>query len=322
MAEEASARMAVVVIAVDAAVKEPDAAAYGGYELFIRAKLDERVVDEIRRGVREAILEARYAHSSFKRDEVRALTTVESAGTREITDTGERASSGELNMLLPGAFMFLLMMGVMTGGQYLLTTTIEEKSSRVVEVILSAVSPMQLMTGKIIGQMAVGLLLLGIYAGLGLAALGVFAMMDLVEPISIVYLIVFFALAYFMLASLLAAVGSAVNDIREAQALQTPVMLVVMVPWILWLPISQSPNSTLAVVLSFLPPISPFVMMMRVTSTTPPPTPPWQILASIAVAAIGCYLCLWFAAKVFRVGLLMYGKPPNLATLIRWVRMA
>ncbi len=319
-ADDAGSRMAVVVVAADAAVKEPDAPAYGGYELFIRAKVDERVVDEIRRGVREAILEARYANSPFERDEVRALTTVESGGTREITDTGERASSGELNMLLPGAFMLLLMMGVMTGGQYLLTTTIEEKSSRVVEVILSAVSPMQLMTGKILGQLAVGLLLLAIYAGLGVAALAVFAMMDLIEPMSIVYLIIFFMLAYFMLASLLAAVGSAVNDFREAQSLQTPVMLIVMVPWILWLPISQSPNSTLAVVLSYLPPISPFVMMMRVTSTTPPPT--WEILLSIAVAAVGCYVCVWFAAKVFRVGLLMYGKPPNLTTLIRWVRMA
>jgi len=215
--------------------------------------------------------------------------------------------------------MILLVMSVMIGGQYLLTTTVEEKSSRVVEVLLSAVSPMQLMTGKVLGQMGVGLTLLVIYSGLGIVALVMFARQYL-DIAQIAYLFIFFVLAYFMIASLLAAVGSAVNDMREAQSLQTPVMMVVIVPYVLWMPISRDPNSMLATVLSFVPPISPFVMMMRVTSTSPPPM--WQVAASIAVSIVGAYLCVWFAAKIFRIGLLMYGKPPNLKTLIKWVRMA
>jgi ABC-2 type transport system ATP-binding protein len=86
----------------------------------------------------------------------------------------------------------------------------------------------------------------------------------------------------------------------------------------LWMPISRDPNSVLAVVLSFVPPISNFVIMLRLASSTPPPL--WQTLLSIAVGAAGVYASLWLAARVFRIGLLMYGKPPNLATLVRWAR--
>jgi ABC-2 type transport system permease protein len=223
-------------------------------------------------------------------------------------------------MLLPAGFMILLLVSVMTGGQYLLTTTIEEKSSRVVEVLLSAVSPMQLMTGKIIGQMAVGLVILGIYAGMGVAGLVSFAMLGLLDLMLLVYLLIFYVIAYFVLASMMAAIGSAVTEMREAQTLMTPVMVMIMIPWLLWLPITRNPNSTFAVVTSFIPPINTFVMMLRMTSTSPPPL--WQVWLSIAIGLVSVYAALWFAAKVFRVGLLMFGKPPNFATLIKWVKMA
>jgi ABC-type Na+ efflux pump permease subunit len=223
-------------------------------------------------------------------------------------------------MPFPAGFMLLLMMSVMTSGQYLLTTTVEEKSNRVVEVLLSAVSAMELMTGKILGQMAVGFLVLVLYAGLGIAALLSFAMLGLVDPKLIAFLLVFYLLATFTYSALMAAIGSAVNEMREAQTLMMPVLLLVMIPWILWLPISREPNSTLAVVLSFLPPVGNFVMLLRMTSTAPPPM--WQVWLSIAVSALGVYATLWFAAKVFRVGLLMFGKPPSFGTLIRWARMS
>ena len=98
----------------------------------------------------------------------------------------------------------------------------------------------------------------------------------------------------------------------------TPAMLLFMIPWFLWMPISRDPNSALAVVLSFVPPVSNFVIMLRLASSTPPPV--WQTLLSVAAGAAGVFVSLWFAARVFRIGLLMYGKPPNLATLVRWAR--
>ena len=98
------------------------------------------------------------------------------------------------------------------------------------------------------------------------------------------------------------------------------IMMCMMIPWLLWLPITRSPNSAFATVLSFLPPVNPFVMMLRMTSTDPPPL--WQVWLSIAIGVASVFGALWFAAKVFRIGLLMHGKPPSFATLVKWVRMA
>jgi ABC-2 type transport system permease protein len=313
--------VALVVIAPDAVERPDGEGPFGGYELFVRAKTDDRHIDLIRRGLRAAVLEARYAAAGVDAEQVEALTTVVASRTQEITDTGEaRTATSALNMMLPFAFMLLLIISVMVGGQYLLTTTIEEKSSRVVEVLLSAVSPMQLMTGKIIGQMAVGVVMLAIYAGLGIAALVAFSLADLISAEKLAFLAVYFVLAYFIFASFMAAIGAAVNELREAQSLQTPVMLVVMLPYFFWMPISRDPNSTLSFVLSMVPPVSPFAMVVRIASTEPPPL--WQIGLSIVITAAFALGCVWFAAKVFRVGLLMFGKPPNFRTLLRWVRMA
>lgn len=314
-------RLALAVIAPDAIVLTPDAKAFGGYELFVRPKLDDRVIGDIRAGLNAAILQERYRVNGYSPEEIRRLTSIAAPETREITATGERSSTEGLTAMLPFGFILLLMISAMVGGQYLLTTTVEEKSNRVVEVLLSAVSPMQLMTGKILGQMAVGFVLLFMYTGLGTGALAVFGLTDLIGPVKLLYLFVFFVLAYLMLASFMAAVGSAVNELREAQSLMGPVMIVVMLPYILWLPITRDPNSTLSVVMSLVPPMSPFAMVMRLTSTQAHDIPTWQVLLSIAVSAVGAYLSVWAAAKVFRVGLLMFGKPPNFRTLIRWVRM-
>ncbi len=313
-------RLAVIVVRADAVRPVAGREALGTYELFVRSQLDDRLVDDLQAGMREAIVAARLQASGFDPARITALTTVPRAPSRTVTAEGERTTIKELNMLLPAAFMILLLVSVLTSGQYLLTSTVEEKSNRVVELLLSAVSPMQLMTGKIIGQMAVGLLVLALYAGLGLLALVSFATLGLLDPALIVFLLIFYVVSYFTFASLMAAVGSAVNEMREAQSLMMPIMIILMIPWILWLPLSREPNSLLAIVLSFLPPFGSFVMLLRMTSVSPPPM--WQTWASIAAGAAGVYAALWFAAKVFRVGLLMYGKPPTFRTLVRWARMS
>ncbi len=315
------ALVAVVEIDPDAVEKSADDSGYGGYKLYVRAKTDDRHIDLIRKAIKAAILDQRYARAGVNEDDLVALTTVPAGQTQEIKDSGQvsNANTG-MNMMLPFGFMLLLIMSVMVGGQYLLTTTVEEKQSRVVEVLLSAVSPMELMTGKIIGQMGVGMVLLSVYASVGLVTLKAFAMLGMIHPSAIVYLIVYFVLAYFIIASLMAAVGASVNEMREAQSLMGPVMMIIMLPYFFWMPISRDPNSTFAVVMSMLPPMSPFAMIVRITSNSPPPL--WQVLLSIGITAAFAIGCALLAAKVFRVGLLMFGKPPNFKTLIRWVRMA
>ena len=312
-------RLALIVVHADAVQKKPGSDRFGTYDLFVRAKLDDRVTEEIDDGVRDAIIGARVGQAGLDRAKVEELTTVGRVSALAVTAEGEGRTNEVLNQLIPMALMGLLLMSVLMSGQYLLTTTIEEKSNRVVEVLLSALSPMELMVGKILGQFAVGLLVLALYLGLGLIALLSFASLGLLDPSLIVFLILFYLLAYFSVGAFMAAIGSAVNELREAQGLMTPVMLVIMIPWVLWMPISRDPNSTLAVALSFVPPISNFVIMLRLASSTPPPL--WQTALAIAAGAAGVCASLWFAARVFRIGLLMYGKPPNLATLFRWARI-
>jgi ABC-type Na+ efflux pump permease subunit len=316
--EGSNERVALVVVHPDAVQKKPGAARFGTYELFVRAKLDDRVLEEIDDGVRDAIIGARVSRAGLDRVQVEDLTSVDRVASRTVTAEGEDRTNEILNRMVPMALMGLLLMSVMTSGQYLLTTTIEEKSNRVVEVLLSAVSPMELMVGKILGQFAVGLLVLALYLGLGLIAMLSFASLGLLDPTLIVFLLIFFLLAYLSVGAFMAAIGSAVNELREAQGLMTPVMMIIMIPWFLWMPISRDPNSLLATVLTFVPPLSNFVILLRLASSTPPPL--WQTLLAMAAGAAGVFVSLWFAARVFRVGLLMYGKPPNLATLIRWAR--
>lgn len=313
-------RLAIAVIHPDAVERSTGSLSFGSYDLFVREKLDDRIEDAIKAGLRETIIDSRVRHSGLDRDEINALTHVRRTKSITVTEAGEQETNEVLNMLLPAGFMILLLIAVMTGGQQILTTTVEEKSSRVVEVLLSAVSPMQLMTGKIVGQLCVGLVMLVIYAGMGVIALVSFALLGLIDLSLLIYLPILYIIAYFTLGSLMAAIGAAVNEMSEAQALMTPVILTMMVPWILWLPITRDPNGTFATVASFIPPINTFVILLRMSSNSPPPM--WQVWLAILVGIAGAYGALWFAAKVFRVGLLMFGKPPNFATLIRWVRMA
>lgn len=315
----ADPRLALVVVPADA-VRPPEGQDFASFEYFVAPKLDFEIQQDIERQVNRAIVDARIEARGLEVKTIRDLTRTQDVKAIAVTKEGERSSGEVAKLLVPGAFMILLWISVFAAGQYLLTSTIEEKSSRVMEVLLSAVSPFQLLVGKIIGQMAVGLLILIAYAGLGIGGLIVASMTHLVDPMNIVYLGIFFLLAFAMIACLMAAVGSAVSDIREAQSLMAPVMIVLVIPMMLWMPIIRNPNSLFAQVCSFVPPISPFVMVLRLSGSEA--IPAWQIPASIVVGLIAVCVMAWAAAKVFRVGVLMYGKPPNFATLLRWIRLA
>lgn len=313
-------RLALIVVQPDAVTLAPGKDKLGAYDYYVAPKLDVQVQGDIQSQVNRALVDARLTASGFDAAKIRALTERPDVSAKAVTKEGDRTTNEVAKMLIPGAFMFLLWISVFTAGQYLLTSTIEEKSSRVMEVLLSAVSPMQLLVGKIVGQMAVGLTILALYSGVGVVSLIVFAMQHLIDPWNLVYLVFFFFIAFFFIATLMASIGSAVSDVREAQSLLGPVMMVLVIPMMLWMPIMRNPNSTFATVCSFIPPINPFIMVLRLSGSEKIPT--WQIPVSIAIGIVGVIVCCWAAAKIFRIGVLMYGKPPNFRTLITWVRMA
>jgi ABC-type Na+ efflux pump permease subunit len=310
--------LALVRVHPDAIEAAAPDAEFGSYELYTAPGTDDREISAVRAMLRNAIVNLRFEATGFDRESVERLTRLSGSQSITVTATEERESFGGLNFILPMVFMILLMMGIMGGGQGLMTSTIEEKSSRVVEVLLSAVSPMQLMAGKLFGYMSVSLLMMSIYLAAGLFALTSFSLFGLLDPMLIVYLFIFFFIAFFMVGSFMMAIGAAVNELREAQSLMMPVTILIMLPWFLWLPISRDPNSTLSVVVSFLPPLNTFGMLLRLSSTQPPPA--WEVWLSILVGIAGVYVAIWAAARVFRIGLLLTGKPPNFATLIRWIR--
>jgi hypothetical protein len=317
--DEGARRFGVLVIHPNAVVPNAEGK-LGAYDLFVRRNLDIRIQNEIRNGAAEAIIDGRVRGAGLDRERISALTTVPRPATITVTAAGESATRPDFGQLLPMGFALLLMISVMSSGQYLLTTTIEEKSSRTMEVILSAVSPLELLTGKILGQMAVGLTILATYSSIGILSLVSMAMLGLVDPMLLVYLFIFFLITYVTMGSLMAAIGSSVNELREAQPLMTPITLLMMIPWLFWFPISREPNSLFATVVSFIPPMNAFAMLLRLTSTAPPPM--WQVWLSILVGIITAGGALWFASRIFKIGLLMHGRPPNFATLLKWVRQA
>ncbi len=300
----------------------PDALAPGGgFELFHTRTLDAESVDDLTSGVQSSIVQARLNADGIDPIRLETLQTRPTANVRAMTDTGETKNASRIQQFIPVLFMFLLWVSVMTGGQYLLMSTIEEKSSRVMEVLLSAISPMQLMVGKIIGQGFVGLTVLVIYAGVALLAANRFGFLSLIPAGQLAWMVVYFLMAYFLFASLMAAAGSAVTEVREAQALIGPIMMLLIIPIMLWMPIMNNPNSVFARIVSFFPPATPFVMMLRMSQNTEP-VPLWEVIATTAVGVLCVIFVVWAAAKIFRLGVLMYGKPPSLLGLVKMLRHA
>ena len=289
-------------------------------ELLVPSGASPRHTTILESALREAVTRARVTQANENYDRLSKLMGRSAIETRRVSPEGnESKENAQLRMLVPAGFMFLLWIAVFTSGNYLLTSTIEEKSSRVMEVLLSAASPIELLTGKLVGQAGVAGVMLLMYGGVGLAGLGAAAMLDVVPLQHLLWMLVWFPLAYFTVAAIMVSIGSAVSDLREAQSLIGPAMLALTIPLMLWLPIVESPNGMLATVSSFVPPAAPFVMILRLTAANEP-VPMWQALLAVFVNVLTVAAILWSGARIFRVGVLMQGKPPSPMELLRWIK--
>jgi ABC-2 type transport system permease protein len=314
------ARRALLVVPAQAVTHASADAEYGSYQFYAPRNLPEDAEDILQDAMRVALTTERLRAGGLDASLVQKATHVQQPRTVVVAPDGRQQAPAGLNRALPFIMGILLFMGVMIGGQALMTSTIEEKSSRVVEVLLAAVSPLELMWGKLLGQMGVGLVMMSVYITLGVLALMQFAMFGLLDPLLIMWLLVFFLVAYLVYGALMQAIGAAVSQMADAQSLMGPVMLLLVTPYILTAFIGRQPDSTFAVVASFIPPISPFIILARLASSSPPPL--WQVLLSLAVSIGAACVAVWFASKVFRIGLLLHGKPPSFGTLVKWARMS
>jgi ABC-2 type transport system permease protein len=230
----------------------------------------------------------------------------------------QNPSSTITAMMIPFFFMFMIFMGIFGMGQQMLTSIIEEKSSRVMEVLLAAVSPFQLMAGKILGLAGIGLTVIGLWSAAAYGAAQWRGVHIDVRPELIAYFVIYYILGFVLFSAILAGIGSTCNTIKEAQSLMMPINLLFVLPLMMWFNLAQHPDGTLARVLSFVPPVTPMVMMLRLSAS--PHVPLVEILASIAVLAGAVPVAIWAAARVFRTGILMYGKRPSFRELLYWLK--
>ncbi|MCA8956280.1 MAG: ABC transporter permease [Planctomycetes bacterium] len=254
---------------------------------------------------------------------------------KKLSATGEEEAvveSDKVRKYAPLAFVYVLWMAVFMAAQMLLTNTVEEKSNRIIEVLLSSVSPTQLMHGKIYGIALTGLTVVGSWAlffvvGVKLAPSllsgsteAQFAKLGLdhviSDPAYLGSFLAYFLSGYLIYAAILVALGSVCNSLKEAQNLQQPVVFLLMVPFVVMFPIVGDPNGTLARIITYIPLYTPFAMMNRAGG----PPPLWEYLASSGVILATLWIAFRGAAKVFRVGVLMTGKPPRLGEILKWLR--
>lgn len=294
----------------------------GHYEFVQGETLRPQHATELRREVERAIQDERYRRAGIDPIAVRAISGSQiSAQSVVVTERGEKKSNEVLVRILPFIFLMLIYIAAITGGQYLMMGTLEEKGTRVMEVILSACSTRELLVGKLIGQGMVGLALMAVYGGVGLAAANQFGVLTQVPTGIIPWVIIYFVMAYAFLGAMMLAVGSAVTEIREAQALYTPITFAIILPFLLMFPLTENPGSWIATAASFFPPTTPFAMVMRLSQPSYT-VPLWELIGTTIVGFIGVAVVVWAAAKIFRVGVLMYGKPPSLMGLLKWIRHA
>jgi ABC-2 type transport system permease protein len=272
-----------------------------------------------------AITERKLAQAGLDESKIRAYTKPVDLTTNKLGAGGEAQEDGGGTFIIGFVMLFFIYMSVLFYGLFVMRGVIEEKQSRIVEVVISSVKPMQMMMGKLIGIGLVGLTQIGIWA-LSAAALSIFGASVFASrgvtfphiPLSLlVYFVLYFILGYFLYATLYAMVGSTVSSEEDAQQAQIPVTLLIIVPMMIFGMVLANPNSTSSIVLSMVPFFAPTLMLMRIAIINPPL---WQIILSMVIMLITIVGCVWVAAKIYRVGILMYGKRPSIAELGRWLR--
>jgi len=249
--------------------------------------------------------------------------------TKKVTTRGVEKDTGG-TFILSYVLVLILYMTLIFYGQIILRGVIEEKTSRMVEIVLSSMRPFQLMAGKIVGIAAVGFTQYAIWAIFGLAATryskGLITRafpaaagfeMPSIPSYIFIYFVLFFIGGYFLYATMYAAIGSMVNSEKEAQNLVMPVTMFLIIPILLMMFIIRNPNSTLSVILSVIPFFSPILMLLRICVLLPPFI---QIAASMLLLGLTTLFMIWITAKIYRVGILMYGKRPHFAEIVKWIR--
>ena len=252
----------------------------------------------------------------MQQPEVTTLGLLERGSDGKVTEAGQ--VDFVRSFMAPMVLMMLMFVLVISTSSPLLNSVMEEKMTRISEVLLGSVTPFQLMMGKLLGIVAVSLVLAVIYlsGAYGVASYNGYG--DAVGPAQIVWFIVYLVMAMLIYGSLFIAIGAAASDLKDAQGMMTPVMMIFMMPMFVWLPVLRAPSSTMAVVASLVPVATPILMTLRLALKPGPAA--WQIAASFVLTALTTAFLVWAAGRIFRVGILMQGKSATFGEMLRWMR--
>jgi ABC-2 type transport system permease protein len=295
---------------------------------YSRSSTDFIVQERLAGMANRAIQRHRLSARGISAADIEQITTETPVDTVQVSKSGAQKKGGPANLIIGILFAALLMMPSFVYGLEIMRGIIQEKNDRVVEVLVSSMSPRQLLTGKILGIAAVGLtqitawmLMLAIVGGVGaVTALSAgFNIGQYLQPSTFIYFFVFFILAYLTYVCIYAIGGAVCNSDKEAQQLIAPITMTMMVPWFLIGALITNPDSPLVVGLSLAPVWGPLTMFVRTLVSDPPIG---QVLITIATSLLTVTALFWATAKIFRIGILSYGKRPTIPELWRWMKVA
>ncbi len=286
----------------------------------------------IEAAIRQSILTLRFEDAGMDASRVQALSNIKlDLEAERLSDRG-RGGGGRSDVALAYLVAVLLYMSIVLYGQAIMMGVIEEKSQRVAEVIVASIPADKLLAGKVIGMGAVGLSqqLFWVFSGFMLvkfqqpitSALGIPSMPITMPSVSLgtgLAYLAFFILGFVFFSSLFAAAGSMVSSTQDAQQVATPLTMLIIPSMVLIGPVLLEPTGALARFVTLLPFTAPILMPVRMSITSVPVA---EVLASIGLLIGACFAAVWVAARIYRVGVLMYGKKPSLSELMRWIRVS
>ncbi|HEX8071779.1 MAG TPA: ABC transporter permease [Pyrinomonadaceae bacterium] len=302
-----------------------DVLATGRAEMYVRNLGDEFTVRQVQERLGAALRDERLAAEGIDPARVRAAGGRVTLSARKIGAGGAAAGAGRGSFGLAFGIGFFIYLTILLYGQVILGAVVEEKATRLSELLFSAVKPFTLMMGKLLGVSLVALTQFAIWAGAfllvtlygaGALAAGRISLPP-VAPSVVVYACLFFLMGYFLYATIYLLLGAMVQTAQEGGQLALPVVFMLVMSLYLAVPVIRSPTSPFAVWVSLVPFSAPITMVARIVAEPPPA---WQIALSLAVGYGTVALLVWLAARVYRVGMLMYGKRASLPEVVRWAR--
>lgn len=288
--------------------------------------IDASVVE---RAVNNALMRSRMVAQGLKPDQIDSvLKSKMDMDTVRIEKGGKESKAGGFaGIMLPFLLMFMIYITLIIYGVAVMRSVLEEKTSRIMEVMLSSATSTQMMAGKLIGVGAVGFtqILIWITCGFLLSSGAIAAIRPYLKDVQLPWMVyaafpVFFLLGYLLYSTMYAAVGSMVNSEEEAQQMQWPVLMPLVLCTVFAMSVIRDPNSQLAFWASMFPLTSPVIMFVRVA--VQPQLPVWQVLTSVALLVLTTWGMIWLCSRIYRVGILMYGKRPTLPEIMKWIKYA